>query len=347
MPWIGTRTQWNTVSPGPVISPFDPGVGTPNNALIPQWPEPQTPRVDGRMRWLTEGLNRPYCLRWYGFLLYDTRSFIPAGSPIENCEAFWLDFNFSDPQRFGGSSVPSPYGSEVSFLARFDGPVGVGLSAWRFDIELSAAGEAPFNWEYENDGWSYNSKFDWLLSSGSFDPPGHSSLSPGSFPFIWFYLFPMAYCYPTDTFLPPDEVPTVPGSTVALFSKDAPQSVAATVNVPLTWQVKNWGLDQWWDPLVDSTKVITPNGINWIKLSVGVVGSDVTGSLQLKVFKNNGGYAGIAVDDQDSADTELMTITGPWVPTVAGDFWQVMVVSSVARDIVNASATWFSVEGTS
>lgn len=339
MSWFGSRTPWDAVTNQPVVNPFFEPPGKPLPGLIPKWPEPNTSRVNGQIRWLSEPQLYPLATRWYGIVFYDTRAGASALPLWQFAEYFWVDLVYSDPLTLSATTAVSPYGTQATIEFRYTNlgaPFGDGFQA---TYDISATGEPAVTYITKNPIQRYDSPLTQSDTGGTVSPSYNNHWLTGSYPFIWMNLFPMATCYPTTAMKAPDAMyyVTYGRSTNGL-------SLVGGVYIP--WEtVVDSTIPTILDP-GDATKMVVPAGYSFAKFTQNFARSSSAQDVAARLHKNGStfGAGGFTTNASNPASEVRNNASSAWIPVVPGDFFQLWMSSAGGTLQGAGGGTWISVE---
>jgi hypothetical protein len=238
-----------------------------------------------------------------------------------------FDFEIGYVETLAISGLPGVY---VNITLRMQGAPTV--------TEYHEAADDGFGWPYNVD-WNYEVPLPSVPSTWPFhagDP----------WPIRWCQWYPISECFPVADLTTGGT--EMPGAITALFSKTSSQDVTPLGSyVPIVWQTQNWGLSGLWNPGSDPTKIVSPNGINWIRFNLNCLFSDAANQVQLGVHKNGSSTPGAPLIQFSSPGSEIGNLSTGWLPTTATDYWQAIMLSANVRNLLATDSTWLAIEVTS
>ena len=310
---------------------------------VPQWPHPQSSRIDGRLRWLSDDLVRPIASRYLALLKYENDS----GTEFRS-QWFWFDLQWIGP----GTVFLGETGQNGDISATFEiGFVDVlpnaGVPGTYLLITLHING-TPDGTQYTEvplttNSWPYNVDWNWLVGKVTIPstwPYGH----PFPWTVRWCDWYPLSECCPAYLFEEENEEDTVQG---ALMYKNATPTVNVNTTATIFFENELYDTDGFIDIGTDNTKVVVPPGFNWLKINAGVELSPSTTACSAFLIKNGGLFSGFAAQGQSSGGSfsgQLSLATG-WLPVVAGDYFQLRAAGTGRTTGPNGQATFLACEG--
>ena len=349
MPWFGTRTSWDAITGQPLINPFFDPPGPPLPGLIPKWPEPNTARVNGKIRWLSEPDLYPLATRWYGIVFYDKRVGASAQPIWQFAEYFWIDLDFSDPLTLSGTTDVSPYGTQATIEFRYTdlgAPFGDGFQA---TYDISATGEPPVQYVRKKPVQRFQSSLTQSDTGGTVTPSYNNQWLTGSYPFIWMNLFPMATCYPTALGMKPKDTNMLNGISIRPIGQTINQTLSGFAWADPDREVGG----TWFDPLQTPprTEIIVPSPFNLVWLTAQVQYSPTVQSANV-FFQINGSsfnYRPIGNERSCTGNAQAIYLaagSGGWIPVSPGDVIKVVgTVGSGSVSLLAGTSSWLNIIG--
>lgn len=130
----------------------------------------------------------------------------------------------------------------------------------------------------------------------------------------------------------------------ALVTKTSNQAISAASNSIVTWDTEVADVGGWFD-LGTPNRFTVPLGVNRIRVTAGLKGSNVANQFVTAIWKNGSvSYAGTTTRDQESDGVEYANVFTAIIPCSPGDYFQVIAYSNTARDVVGDADTWFAIE---
>jgi len=349
MTWFGSRTPWDAITNRPVIDPFYSPPGAPSTALIPKWPEPNTARVNGKIRWLSEPDLYPLATRWYGIVFYDKRVGASAQPIWQHAEYFWIDLDFSDPLTLSGTTDLSPYGTQAAIEFKYTDlgpPLGDGFQA---TYSISATGEPAVQYVTKNPIQRFQSSLTQSDTGGTVTPSYNTQWLTGSYPFIWMNLFPMATCYPTSSGMKPKDTNMLNG-----VSLQAVGGINFSTSYLVPWQNPDREVGGTWFDIAQPsprTQIVVPSPFNLVWLNAQI---QFTATIQSAIvaWRRNGGtlnYRPVGSERSCTGNPQnvyLNATSGGWIQCSPGDVFEVVLnFGAGSGQIVQGINSWVNVTG--
>ncbi|MDH5642971.1 MAG: hypothetical protein OEY63_02130 [Gemmatimonadota bacterium] len=303
--------------------------------------------MDGRFRWLSEGSDppRPYASRWLGVLLYDPVGPGGTGGLIANAEWFYIDLQQSDPLGLVGETAGSPYGSKVAVELRYKDlgppyPEPGFFAKW----DLTCQNNPPVSYEFRAEHQGFRTMIG-FTDTGDDWTPGSTTNWGAPYPYRWCQLWPMAHCYPVETFLPPDLVPKETTVIGALFQYKGPNlNISTAISVP--WDTMLWNNA---GPLLDpgdNTKIVIPPGYQFVRFTMNQDRTSTSGSFTSFLWKNGGNFPGIPIVTTAPGFSAFLrnNYTSPWLEVIPGDYFEVRAQSASSQLVGSSERTWVAIE---
>ena len=334
-----------------------PAIGNPNGTLVypswvdpllfsrvPKWPHPDTPRVDGRLRWLSDPDLYPIATRYVAALTLE-------GPGVDSIEQwYWLDIAHDSSLTFKGSSGANFLGQSFDFSIGYHEVLphlGVPGVRQTFTMKAPPSADASRSYEWTNDPPGYP-----LNYIGGEPPPDWEEFPfsysgfPAPYTLRRVRLIEVSECFPCDQLTTTGGI-DMPGSIIAQLSKTANQSISpVATNVPIIWDQKDFGFDGFWDSGGDKTKILVPTGINWIRFNANLWFT-TSGQCQGKVWKNGAGFVGQANNSSQISTGLTCAVPQGWIPVINTDYLQVIALAAGSTLTLQAGvATSVIIEGT-
>lgn len=327
---------------------FPPWSGSPPlYGPVPKWPQPNTPRVDGRLRWNSDPDGFPIATRYVGQLLFEAYSTVfPFELLSSKSHWFWFDLVYDSGLRWVANSGVSASGMSFDFSIEYTETLPhLGVPGVRQEFVLHQTGEPDASWpkEWTNATPGYPLNYvggepipDWE------DVPG---LIAGA---TWnsrrVSIIALSECFPVDQLSTEggDEVPI----KSLVYVAPGGQSIAGGAAIAFQNSSFLEG-PTIWVPASPTLFTIPASGVSWIKFWGQVRLSASNNSWVIDLRK--GADPGIAYDGrpyvQDSPAPVIdrsQDFQSAWIPVMPGDFFRVHVTSTVGT--VGGGLTWVAWE---
>jgi len=318
--------------------------------VTPKWPSPNTPRIDGRLRWPSDPNFYPISTRY-------VLSLNCAGSETDPAFArwFWFDIHHDSGLRFVGDTGLSPTGERVEFsIEYYDVLPHLGVPGVRQEITCYVRSDPPVTRVYE---WT-NEPTGYPLNYIAGRPPEPQWQDPGDFADVggnWIVkytsLISTSECYPADQLTTDgvQEINMLNGVSLRPVTKVITSTASA-----FAWENPDREAGGIWfdqtqpDP---RTQIIVPAPFNLVWLTAQAQYSPTTQFASL-FFQINGAafnYRPVASERSCTGNPQSMFLTaasGGWIPVTAGDIIEVMGrVPSGTVTLEAAQSSWLHVIG--
>jgi len=222
----------------------------------------------------------------------------------------------------------------------------LGVPGMEVTRTINAAGEADTVQKIEYASFEYNREIVNQFDNGTYTPATPHDWDPNPFRTQFARFTPFTHCYPESGFKPLEG--PMPGSIITQLSKTANQVITpADANIPVIWDQLDFGNSSFWNIAGDKTKILRPDGINWMKFVVNAFWT-AGGSVQIKIWKNGAGFVGQSVTSTESTSIPLNNSSTGWIPVSGSDYFQVIATAvGSAKTLAFGNGTSCSIEGTS
>jgi len=307
---------------------------------IPQWPKPNSNRLDGKLRWISESELRPIASRYLALLKFSNAN----GTQFRN-QWFWFDLVHSGGgliyQASSGKNGDTDFDFEIGHV---DSLTISGLSGVYVLITLRMEG-APTVTEYHeapdvSPGWPYNVNWNYEIPLQSI---------PTSWPFHAGDPWPIRWCewYPVSECFPVSQLTTTPSNEMNYITyQRLADGLSLVGGVPIPWtSIVDSNISTLLDPL-DATKLLMPSGYSYVRFTFNVARSSSANQLSCYLSRNGAGFQARTQEAQTSnpALNQSQNLQSPWYPITPGDYYQVIANSSSGTLVGSTNQCWVSVE---
>lgn len=316
----------------------------------PKWPSPNTPRIDGRLRWPSDPNFYPISTRY-------VLSLTCAGSLTDPAFVrwFWFDIHHDSGLRFIGDTGLSPTGERVEFsIEYYDVLPHLAVPGVRQEITYYVRSDPPVTRVYE---WTTD-PIGYPLNWGTGSVPDPQWQDPGDFADVggnWIvkysFLIPISECYPADQ-LTTDGVQEI--NMLNGVSLQAVGGINFSTNYLVPWQNPDREVGGTWFDIAQPsprTKIVVPSPFNlvWINSQIRFANSTQSASIQ---FLKNGvsfPYAPVGSERSCTGSAQgifLSATSGGWIQCAAGDIFEVLLsYGSGSGSVVQGNASWVNITG--
>jgi len=307
---------------------------------IPQWPKPNSGRLDGKLRWISDTEVRPIASRYLALTKFSNAN----GTQFRN-QWFWFDLVHSGTglvfQATSGKNGDTDFDFEIGHV---DSLAISGLPGVYVLITLRMEG-APTVTEYHeapdvSPGWPYNVNWNYEVPLQSI---------PTSWPFHLGDPWPIRWCewYPVSECFPVSELTTTPANAMNYVTyRHTNDGTSMVGGLSIPWQtIVDGNIPTILDP-GDSTKLVIPPGYSFARLTFNSDRTPAVNSLSTYLWKNGTTPTAtpITTTTSNPAADQQHNVSSSWLPVVAGDFFQIRVSSGGGTLRGSNNRTWVTIE---
>lgn len=135
----------------------------------------------------------------------------------------------------------------------------------------------------------------------------------------------------------------------AMVYLTADEPIAASTAEYLAWDAADYDLGGWADiGGGNPSRLTVPTGVSRVKLTANVVfDADLAGETSITIHKNGAAIRGGGLQNTSVSAADWQNISSATLEVTAGDYFELEVVSSSARDVSAGASTFFSIESVS
>lgn len=297
---------------------------------VAQWPRPNTNRIDGKLRWISEPLLRPIASRYIAQTQYSNAS----GTEFRS-QYFWFDIEHTGPGLVftgtTGQNGDTSFDFEIGHVNNLTLASGPGV----YVLITNRMTGAPTLTEYHEIpdtgfGWPYDSFWERYILTPA-DPTTWPFHLGDPWPIRWCRWWPVSECFPVGD-LEVQEFDVIYNGAIDITT---PGQVVTSGTV-IQWEDEVYQESSPLWSASDPTKLVIPSAYNLVRFLVQMRISSGTQSWSLRMDKNGSDWnlqPKVQMSSGSVAADRGNQLVTPWLQVEEGDEFRVLVSTSPAATV--------------